>query len=242
MDYAKAIAEGRRLLKRSDEDQWALAKLTAEVVAQGTTVRQWASDLGVSEPHAGNLRKVWEKFSGPRIDGRSFAEHYELAKVSEERAEELLELAEQTGRSVSTVQRSIRYGDRVETARSLLSDREVARDVLRDQKTQAAVARASLEVSKEREDDQKTASAQPSPGTAHRGQVYDVLGRLVSARRQVVTILDSLRNVELQNEDRELLSEVTEELENAVGWLRSYIRSGERSFDRALDQLLSEGG
>jgi len=242
MNYAKAVAEGKRLLKRSEEDQWALAKLTFEVVTSGVSTRKWAADLGVSESHTSALRKTWEKFSGPKHKGRSFAEHYELAKVSEKQAAEFLDIADRTGRSVSTVQRSMRYGDKVQTARELMSDREVARDVLRDQKTQARVTRASLDVSQEREREQREAQASRAPKSAKRSQVYDALGRLTSARRQVVSILDLLRHVDLNDEDRELLSEVTQELDNAVGWLKSYIESGERSWDRALDRLLTEGG
>lgn len=246
MNYRQAVAEGKRLLKRSEEDQWALAKLTVEVLADGVTQQRWSEDLGVSSSHVRILRIVGERYGDHdrKVRGRvrSFAEFYAMAKEpDEEVAETILAQADVVGKSVATLQRHLGYGDKVAAARSLLSDPQIAKDVLQDQRTRTTVARASMDVAAEQVHEQREAQARRAPELSQRSSVYDILGRLTSARRQIVTTLDQLRDVELDDEDREGLLEVAEQVETAVEWLMSYIRSGERSFDKALDRLLQEG-
>lgn len=64
MAYRNDVAEAKRLVKRSEEDQWRLAELTwTNVNEKGTTRTQWAKDVGISSSHANRLCKVWERYS-----------------------------------------------------------------------------------------------------------------------------------------------------------------------------------
>ena len=77
MNYKAAVAEGRRLTKRSEEDQWRLAELTFEVVQDGKSRRQWAKDIGAGATTAERYYLIWERHgASPRSTRPKFAEAY----------------------------------------------------------------------------------------------------------------------------------------------------------------------
>jgi hypothetical protein len=122
MNYQKVVARGRSLLKRSEEEQWALAKLTAEVLGSGVPTRKWAEDIGIDHSHAASLRGTWEKFGSARVRRRAtraFGEYYGMARSSEERAESKKE-AERTGKTIATLDRNGTEAGR--QARAALAD------------------------------------------------------------------------------------------------------------------------
>lgn len=246
MNYSKAVAEAKKLIRVIEEGDaagWRLAELCHEVVeVEGRKAGEWAKDIGKTQGYVQTLRKAWQKYGSIHKAGRadrSFNDYLWLAKSSPEQAEALTVTAEALGLSVR--QTAGGYGDVVASVRKALSDPEMAHDVLQDQGTRASVAKASMGIAAELVHEQRQAQQRRAPDVSHRSQVYDILGRLVTARRQVVTTLDQLRHMDLDDDDRELLAEVIGELANAVEWYQSYISSGERSFDRELDRLLSEG-
>src|SRR6266487_2245779 len=59
--YEKAVAEARRLVKRSEEDQWRLAELTWEQVEGGKSRAQWARDVGVGRTSVMRWYKIWAR-------------------------------------------------------------------------------------------------------------------------------------------------------------------------------------
>jgi len=246
MNYRSAVAEGKRLLKRTEDDDWALARLSYRVVTEEklANLTQWAKDLGVSKSHAQNLRRVWERYGehhGVR-GARTFPEYYALAQVSEERAERLQEVADQTGLSITTVHRSMGYGDRVEAARALLGDRRVAEDVLRDPKTRATLTRATRSVDEDLKERAAERGREQNPKLANQSVQYEVIGELTSIRYRLNRMLERMTHELKVNKDvRESVLEVLEELENSVSWIRSFLESGDRSFEDALEQILSEG-
>ena len=71
-NYTDAVTEARTLIKRSEDDQWRLAKLTweksqpqrgREILPEGkVSVAQWARDIGVDDEYARRLRLAWERF------------------------------------------------------------------------------------------------------------------------------------------------------------------------------------
>ena len=87
MNYDEAVTEARRLVKRSEEDQWRLAELTWEMVRGGISQRQWAIDIEVSEAHARFLVHIWDAYR-VRTDRPAFADAYAAAKgLPEDRQE-----------------------------------------------------------------------------------------------------------------------------------------------------------
>lgn len=70
MTYEEAVKEGRILVKRSDQDMWALAKLTYEHAApnkgskndtERVSLAQWARDIGISKDSARRWYHRWER-------------------------------------------------------------------------------------------------------------------------------------------------------------------------------------
>jgi hypothetical protein len=244
MNYRQAVAEGRQLVRRSEEDLWTLAKLTAETVGavrpdgSKVTHAMWATDIGISTSWSSQLKGVWTRYSIVRSNERPrFAD----AAASYTMGEETTQSEKAKKYYQGVVQVPERHGDKVEVARRLLAEPSVAQDVLQDQRTRATVAKASMQVASAQFREQRQEQERRAPDASRSKRIYDILGRLITARRQVVTTLDELRNIDLDDEQREQLLEVVEELENAIQWLGSYVRSGSRSFDKELDRLLTEG-
>jgi len=73
-EYAEAVTEARILIKRSEDDQWALFELTHEVCcgqghtrhtsACGVSFTKWGDDINVSRVQAARYYAVWMKY-GP---------------------------------------------------------------------------------------------------------------------------------------------------------------------------------
>jgi hypothetical protein len=70
MQYRQAVAEGRRLVKRNDEDGWRLVELTGEVLAEGKTQRQWAQDIGASQSSVGRWKRIHDRYGAESRDSR----------------------------------------------------------------------------------------------------------------------------------------------------------------------------
>ncbi len=73
MRYKDAVAEARRLVKQSEEDQWRLAELTW-TTTQDVTQRKWATDVGVDFRTVGRWRQIWQHKIEHVADGRTYAE------------------------------------------------------------------------------------------------------------------------------------------------------------------------
>ena len=142
--YASEVKKARDLLTRSEEDQWALAELTYNVIYrdQHAPAKQWADDLGVTVGSVSRWAKTWKRFGDPasRVKNQTFSSHSELAIASEEVAKELVAEAERTGRSI----KQLRY-DRNERDRKANEDREMeAAGGVRLDPVQSAAFRAKL--------------------------------------------------------------------------------------------------
>ncbi|MCA1726411.1 MAG: hypothetical protein LC722_01775 [Actinobacteria bacterium] len=229
MDYAQAVARGRFLLKRSQDDQWELAALTYELLTtKQTTVRKWAADLGASPTYAFTLKAVHERFvvqSTEQTRGLTFNECFVLASMSRERADELLARAKKNGHSVTTEHHERRHRDPVKEARELLHDQRQARKILEDPKARDSIVR---ELDRRRRKGAPPAAAQPGDVqrfTGIRDEFYEFLGGVIDHK--------------VPKPDRRRLKEISGELDNANGWLNSYLDSGDRSFQDVLDAILA---
>jgi hypothetical protein len=125
VQYRDAVSEARRLVKRSEEDQWRLAELTWEQVSQGGhSMQSWADDIEVSKAHAGFLSKVWEKYGVYPVDDRPpFRDAYAEAKGMPVDAAERRQM--EADRNVAN--RSV--AERARMAAELLEDEDVAEEV-----------------------------------------------------------------------------------------------------------------
>lgn len=125
MRYRDAVAEAKRLVRRSEEDQWRLAELTWEQVNEGGhSMQSWADDIKVSKAHAVFLTKVWEAYSGyPVTDRPKFADAYAEAKGMPVERQERRE-----AEAMSNI-RKASPAVKARLASELLEDDEVAEEV-----------------------------------------------------------------------------------------------------------------
>jgi hypothetical protein len=131
--------------------------------------------------------------------------------------------------------------DREEQARRLVRDPQIAEAIHRDPKVAPTLRRASAKVTREVEQAAHERQRERVPELVNRSQLYEIAGRLGHARRDVNGALDGLREIELDDDSREMLMEEVRDVETSLGWLRSFLESGDRSFEAALNRLLEEG-
>jgi len=244
MNYRQAVADGRRLLKRSEEDQWALAKLTADVLEGGGTQRQWAADLGVSLRHVSILKNVWTRYGDDRDRNpkRTFGEWYAMATLSDEKATRAAEVAGITGVNIKSLVHGAGRSDKLEAARTLLADPDVARSVAKYAASSPILRQAVHE--RDREAADRLVAPRQHHEESRRGtdlNLSRIIVSLINVRHALNRNLDLLRYHDLESDQR---AEVLEEIENikiSLGWMESFLKSGSRSFDDELDALLGGG-
>lgn len=113
--YEEKVREGLSLSKKSEESNWALARLTHEVITEGqATAKQWAEDIALSVTTVNRYLKVWDRYSDPatRNASWSFNNHVEAALLSDERAKTILARAEKDGVSIDIARKRINTEDR----------------------------------------------------------------------------------------------------------------------------------
>ena len=223
MDYAKAVTRGRFLLKRSNEDQWELAELTYTIITQEGhgSARRWAAALGVTESYVSRLKAVWERF-GKLDHDQVFSDYLTRVSVSPERERELDREARRTGRTISSVHRSRREQERA--AREALLDRKQRRQLLAD-----ATIREVLE--------RELRGPKPKPSPPRRRR--DFVVELKEIRDQLNQLLvDMLDRGVAKEEKRELLAELVE-LQVALVRMESFVKTGSRTFEDALEAMLA---
>ena len=236
MNYAQAVARGRKLLTRSEADQWELAELTYDRTTGDDRVTQvkWAGDLGVTDTHVRNLAKTWLRFGGPkRTSDRSnltFNECYLLASVSGERGRDLVAHANTQGRSVATIHRNGHRRDPLEDAREYMSDRRRARKLLRDPKIRAIVERELKEPDHDRE------AVRPS----RRVPEFKDVAELDAVRFRLYELLGGMLDRKLSAGERRTVAGSADAIGVAAEWMGSYARTGDRSFEDALEALLAD--
>ena len=243
MDYKAAVAQGRTLLARSDQDQWELAELTYQVlvVEKKATLTQWAKDLGVSIGHASTLRNVWVKYGhlyrGKGRSTQTFSHYYTLARSSPERAARVDREAKARGRSVTTVDRGLRPADRVKHARELIRDRDVMRDLLGDPATRATLRRIF---------EREFARKPPKPGESRpkvsaRNVPQQLFQELTDFRDRLNQLLGRVIHVKVDGAVHASLVKAAEDVSNSLEWLETYLESGDTSFEETLERILVEG-
>lgn len=223
MNYRVAVQEAKRLAKRSEQDQWRLAELTWEVVDAGKSQRQWAKDIGRSLGHTRRLFEIWSRWGDSAPNHRpSFSDCYEALFVGTD------DPISATG---SRRERALRQPpekreDRVEMARKLLDDKEVAAEIVRDTDAMATLAYAEHERTVD-----KTGQRSTTRGLAEEMSV----GRLLyKARKAILTALQLAKELDLTDDVKESLTFDSSEVRVALDWFDSLVKSGDTSWEDAL--------
>lgn len=119
--------------------------------------------------------------------------------------------------------------------------REIAEALVEDKDFRRTTDEAMERRIDKRREAAKGRERETHAGLADLDQAYKVASALDSARYKVAEALRELSEMELDSERREMVRDHLTDLQNAVGWLASFLDTGDRSFDEALDRLLAEG-
>jgi hypothetical protein len=118
----------------------------------------------------------------------------------------------------------------------------VTRVLAKDPKASAVVTRASGAI---REDMEHQARQRRSPGTpvgdaaASIGMLSEVLGPLLVAKRNLRDSYEAAREYDLNDEQRGAIQEGLDEIVTIIDWYRSFITSGDQSWEDELSKLLA---
>jgi Family of unknown function (DUF6192) len=116
----------------------------------------------------------------------------------------------------------------------------VAREMAKDPDAAAAVVRASAHVGEEqahREDRRHREHSQTRPTM---DLLVKVLGNLMVAKRATKSAYEAARELSLTDEQREAVHEALDEEATIIDWFRSYLDSGDQSFEAELERLLTD--
>ena len=228
MDYAKAVAEARRLVKSVEAGQWRLAELTYLILVEdGVRMEVWAADVGLSKTYGYQLKAVWAKY-GDQPHTRTFNEYLTLAGVSRRRARQLEREAEASGGNIGTIHRNSRDQSEREVARRWLRNPQRLHEMLEDRKI-----RGNLEREFRRARAEPPTRRRPRSGHAR---------RLTDLTDQLNLLISDLLDITLYPNVRRNLLDALESHETSVDWLGDLLRSDDRSFEDVLDRLLEDAG
>lgn len=197
-DYAKAVAEGRRLLRRTEEDCWRFAELSASVVGTGVSQRRWGADVGVTQAYVSLLVRTWARFSElPTSERPRWPDALETVR---ERSETVVSASEERDRRYKRQILKRPLEERVSLTRELLGDREVAREI----------------GPKESQAHETAPRAKPPPADP-----FEIAAEKLSrARRLVEGAVEEIQDVKLTEEERAGLLVLVAEIEAAARPLR----------------------
>jgi hypothetical protein len=254
MQYQEAVQEARRLVKRSEDDQWRLAQLTYEQVETGITRVQWAQDIGVSSRSVTSYYRIWERFGSTTGSDRPRFTDAWVEERDPQRAEAAAQGMSRYGTDIERGVRNLPPERKAEVARELLQDLptqtkadltrqflaepQVAEAALRDDETSVNVAMARGKHVQERNQRQDEAARMRAP------QLYedaDVLAAQNSLGHVVEYLELAIKQISRVPEHRraEFFPRLVAEIDRLSGWLHSVVDG--QSLDEGIAKLL-EGG
>jgi hypothetical protein len=206
--YEAAVEEARRLVKRSEEDQWRLAQLSYEQFMAGADRDRWAADIGLAQRTVNRYALAWERFGRIEAPGhrRPFSEAMEaLTRPIDPESEQTVWQQRQQTEARQAV-RNMPPQQRAELARELLAEPEVAEQVARDPETVERIDRARSDAGRQRLQDAGLHPIPDDPGDAQTealAEIQENVHTIKAAYRRVHDLLDS---APLDAADREQVS------------------------------------
>lgn len=237
--YQEAVAEARRLVKRSEEDQWRLAQLTYEQVKAGKSRVRWAKDVGISDAWAGILYRTWAQWGSKALEVRpTFSEAYRPLLNPAREAEG----GQEVGRARSTI-RKLPPQQRAEVVAEALADPEVADRVLRDPEARRTVRQADDRYHVDHQQEGKERYELAEPRSVQIGAIarmaYDLSQVRIKAEDAAANI-DILAANDWPDNSREQARVLVSRAAAAVELVRSKIEG--HGLDAELAALLANGG
>jgi len=253
MQYQEAVQEARRLVKRSEEDQWRLAQLTWEQVESGISRRQWARDIGVDHKHTSTLYRIWAEYGAlaPHLRPAFAAVYAAIGDPGKTRE------AEQLG-SVHAVEAVSRVRNlpperkaevarelvadlpaqtKAEVTRELLAEPKVAEVAMRDDETSVNVAAARAKHVQQRNERQDEAARIRAPELYDASDLAEVGNNLAHISSRLELLAQQLQKIPAAK--RAGFGRLWDEIKQHVGWVESVMTGDD--IDEGFAKLL-EGG
>ncbi len=264
--WTQLVAEGRRLVKQAGELQWAWGDLALEVAPTSGSIsdqphvrtgmyeklHEWIDEIGYEgdKDTIARYRQVAAAWPPERRSSTaSHGAHQVLAgnpnrfkligKVKT--ADDARRLAGHRPNDPITSDERVEQARRVlqdpEIASRALSDMQIARQAVRVPAVRSAMAKAA----KEMEDESRQQQRERAPRLVEASDFYEAIGELSKGRRAHIKALNAMRVIDdLDDEQREELQEHLERAQIVLDWIESFLESGDHSFDKELDKLLRE--
>jgi len=228
--YEDAVTEARRLVKRSEEDQWRLAELTWEQVESGKSRRRWALDIGVDPSYAERLYKVWTRWSAEPLGTRPrFPDAYGQAEGRPE------DPSERTQAKAAATIRNLSPERQAQLATELLDDPEVAALVVNDAAARLNVRQALNERYENAPKPYEGQIQQPPP----QDHAIEVLVRLRAISSTIKAATDVILSGPQVDGADDLLAVIDWQI-NALGIMRTAL-TGRADVDAELARILENG-
>lgn len=254
--WEELVAEGRQLDKREGELRFAWGDWALKVAPMGTSsahtgrdavLRQAMDDAGivsVSFQTMLQFRRVafaWPQ--GRRRPGASWSCHDSLAGHHDRFT--LI----QDGMTVDQARRltgapAHRPADAAGQAAVIskhLKDPAVVAAIAADPQFSSALHLASGKVGAQIREAHDERRKQEEPQAVEAEKLYRACSQLHGAAHRVRVALSLLRDVNLDDDSREMIRADVNQITTGVDWLTSYIDSGNRSFEAELAELLTRG-
>jgi hypothetical protein len=158
-------------------------------------------------------------------------------KVRKDREAALRALREAPLEQVEQIVASLPAKQAAKLAQAALGKTGVTRELAKDADASAAVTRASGKIREEMEHETRTRRSRGGVVQTV-GFLVEVLGDLLSAKRKLNDSYTAARDHELTDDQAEAIEEVLQEVVTIVDWYRSYLNSGDQSFEEELSKLL----
>jgi len=124
-------------------------------------------------------------------------------------------------------------------AQAAMAKPGLSREMAKTPEASATVTRLSGQVREEVEYQERQKAKRRSPlGSDKLGGLVEILYPLRAAKRKIKDSYDAARDSKPEGDLLDLVQENLKEIEQIVDWYRSYLDSGDQSFEDELEQLL----
>lgn len=149
-----------------------------------------------------------------------------------------LGLSKMSGEEVDRLVHDLPAKKAAQLAQAALEAPGVTRELAKDAEASATVIRASGKVAEDME--RKARSRSTIGRTSGLDYLVEVQGNLHGAKRRLSDSYKAACELELNDDHREAVTELLDEIVLIIDWFRSYLDSGDQSFEDELSRLLKE--
>lgn len=248
------VSAGRHAAESEAQAKWELGDLALEEAPMGAdgahngteeVLRRYAEDIGVEYDTLAIYRRVAAAWSpSTRVLGAAWSVHRELmgepkllARLAAKHERVTVDIA----RRARGAEPTRKTGEETVTAtliQQAMRQPEMVRVVLADKKAEKVVREEQARQWREREEDVRAKDPDRFAKAKNRRDLDQVTDSVFRAARELALALQNIANVDISSNQRELMLIAVKDIQVTVGWLESFLETGDRSFDAQLQKLL----